>query len=235
MTRPSLRLVIKVLLVGSRPMSLAGLRALIDDENDMTVVGVREHMNAAAAPLDSSADIAVVDHTENDTAESLIQLGRGAGGAPQCVVLTASTDVAQLSEVFRLGARGLVFAHQSAGVLIDTIRRVHRGEICLDRSAATQLITDLLSSGNTKPRKKRPTLSSRNRRIVELVSRGLRNREIAKALRVSEATVRNQLTSIFKKVGVTGRLQLAIYASQEGLVKLQQPTKTTPKRNLRLV
>ncbi len=217
-------------------MSLAGLRALIDDEDNMRVVGERVYAkNGVAPPLDSTPDIAVIDHAENESAESLTDLGRDAGGAPQCIVVTACTDAALLSEVFRLGARGLVFAHQSAAVLIDTIRRVHCGEICLDRSAATQLITDLLASGTGKSRKKLPTLSSRDHRIVELVAHGLKNGEIAEALRVSEATIRNQLTSIFKKVGVTGRLQLVIHASQKGLVKLPQGAKPTAKRNLRLV
>ena len=83
---------IKVLLVGSRPMSLAGLRALIDDEDNMRVVGERAYAkNGVAPPLDSTPDIAVIDHAENESPESLTDLGRDAGGAPQCIVVTACT------------------------------------------------------------------------------------------------------------------------------------------------
>ncbi len=79
-------------------------------------------------------------------------------------------------------------------------------------------------------------MSPRDLQIVTWVSKGLNNGQVAKELCVSEATVRNRLTAIFKRLGVTGRLQLVVYACQKGLVKL--PLESTPrgaKRDLRLV
>ena len=213
---------INVLLVGSQPVSLAGLRALIDSEAGMEVVGQREHPNdALTSPMKTGPDVALIDHQDGDSVEPLAALARAGNDDTQCIVLTSSGDAELLSEAFRDGVRGLVFKSQAPQLLIAAIRRVHEGEIWLDRRATTQLITDLLRSANEKPRKRKPILSERDHRIIALVADGLKNFQIAEALRVSEATVRNRLTSIFKKLGVNGRLQLVVYAHQKGLVKMQ--------------
>ncbi len=215
--------IIRVLLVGSQPVSLAGLRALIDHEDGFAVVGQREHprdAHDALAPVPAPADVALIDHEARDSVEPLTTLAQGGTGHPPCVLLTNSTDSALLSDAFRVGARGLVFKHQSPSMLIDAIACVHAGEVWLDRSATTRLITDLLRPTNGTPGNKKPTLSKRDHRIIALVAEGQTNHQVADALCVSEATVRNQLTGIFKKLRLKGRMQLVVYACQKGLVKL---------------
>ncbi len=236
-TTPSLGPVIKVLLIGSQPVSLAGLRALIDNDSGMEVVGQREHPKDAAASASSETpDIALIDHAERDMVEPLTAMAKAADIDTRFLMVTSSTDTALLSNAFRLGARGLVSKHQAPEVLIDAIHKVHEGEIWLDRAATTQLITDLLRTSKTKPKERRASsLTLRGRRIVALVAQGLKNGQIAEELCVSEATIRNQLTSIFRKLGVTGRLQLVVYACQHGFVKPPETTQRTPGGKLRLV
>ena len=120
----------------------------------------------------------------------------------------------------------------------SAIHKVHAGEIWLERSSTTQLITDLLQAASSAdtPRKKTPLLDQRDRQIITLVSQGLKNHEIAEELCVSEATVRNRLTAIFKKLGVAGRLPLVVYAYHKGLVKMPLAARRREaKKNLRLV
>ena len=218
-------------------MSLAGLRALIDNHTGMEVVGQREHPQDAMPQV--APDVAVIDHWENDNdgVAPLIAMGRSAGHDTPCIVLTGSTDSELLSTVFRRGARGLVFKHQAPPVLIEAIQRVHEGDVYLDRAATTQLITALLRPPRETPAPQTPpTLNPRDHRIVTLVSHGLSNSEVASALCVSEATIRNRLTTIFQKVGATNRLQLVVQAHQTGLVTLPlEGAETATKSSLRLV
>ena len=238
MTAPARDPVIKVLLVGSQSVSLAGLRALINNESDMEVVGQREHpKDTAAAPPSEPPDVALVDYADQDTLAPLTAMATAAARETRVLMVTNSTDTALLSSVFRLGARGVVSKHQTPEVLIDAIHAVHAGEMWLDRPDTTRLITDLVRRSKTAPRARRATvLTGRDHRIIALLAEGRTNGQIAEALCVSEATVRNRLTVIFKTLGVTGRLQLVVYACQHGLAKMPQKARRRGARNtLRLV
>ena len=167
----------------------------------MAVVGQRGHPNdkTASRPV-GAPDVVVVDHGERDTVERLTALAKSADGGAPFIVLTSSTETTLLANVFRQGGRGLVSKHQAPKTLIHAIQKVHAGEIWLERGSTAQLITDLLAAPGLEgtPRKRKPLLSHRDLQIVTLVSQGLKNGQIAKEIRVSEATVRNRLTSVFK-------------------------------------
>ena len=107
-------------------------------------------------------------------------------------------------------------------VLLTAIRTVHDGQIWLDPSAITQLVTDLAATPQTTtPEARRAAaLTRRERQVVELVGEGLRNLQVADRLSISEVTVRNHLTSIFRKLHVANRFQLALYAFKYGLSAL---------------
>ena len=212
---------IRVLLVGTQLVSLAGLRALIDHEAGLAVVGQREHpTDTVAAPRSVTADVALIDHDAHDAMEPLTAMAQAGTGHPPMIVLTSATDASLPAQVFRAGARGLVFKHQSPDVLMDAIASVHAGEVWLDRSTTTRLVADLLGSGPGPPRATGRVLSARDHRIIALVADGQTNQQVAAALCVSDATIRNRLTAIFKTLRVTGRLQLVVYAVQQGLVTL---------------
>ena len=240
MVAPQPHSVTRVLLVGSQPVSLAGLRALIDNESRMEVVGQVEHSKDSIPPLPVHApDVTVIEHDEPDTFESVAALAKAVDSTARFIVLTSSTDTTFLANVFRQGGSGLVSKYETPRVLIRAIQRVHEGEMWLGQSSAAKLITDLLQTSQNKSRKKKPRFDHRDRQIIKLLARGLTNDEIAAEIYVSEATVRNQLSSIFKRAAVSGRLQLVVYACQQGLVKLplagsRKSAKST-KSTLRLV
>ena len=229
---------IRVLLIGNHPVSLAGLQSLLDRETDFQVIGQTElRPSSTVVQMARTANVAVVDHGEREAFEPLMQALRIDENRTPVVILSGSCDSALLASAFREGARGLVSKRLPPGGLIAAIRGVHAGELWLEPTQATELINEFLRCDEGQDDAKAgSSLSGRDYQIVALVAHGLSNREIAEDLRVSEATIRNQLTSIFKKFGVKGRLQLGVYAYQRGLAKtsLERPG-DVDKSKLRLV
>jgi two-component system, NarL family, nitrate/nitrite response regulator NarL len=123
--------------------------------------------------------------------------------------------------VFWSGARGLVRKNETPTLLLKAIRRVDAGEVWLDRFTMARLLSELSRGGGAgtsdAPRLGRLTL--RERQLITVVGQGFGNGEIAVRLRISEATVRNHLTSIFKKLELHSRFELVMYALRQGLIK----------------
>ena len=124
----------------------------------------------------------------------------------------------------RLGASGIVGKDQPADVLFKAIEKVHAGEVWVDRVLMATILGAMSSTGERRTADpeaaKIALLTARERQIIAVVGEGLKNKRIAERLRISEATVRHHLTSIFDKLGVSGRLELTVYAYQHGLSKL---------------
>lgn len=133
------------------------------------------------------------------------------GSRVAAVVLTASESQADYLQVVRLGARGLVLKGDDLERLFSAIRAVAAGELWFPPEIAQQVLTAM--AGETK---QQPTsiqrLSGRERQIAQLVAAGLRNRDIAEQLKISENTVKRHLQSIFDKTGARDRLELAVMA-----------------------
>ena len=110
-------------------------------------------------------------------------------------------------------------------LLLKAIRRVDAGEVWLDRFTMARLLSELSRGGGRgttdAPRVGRLTL--RERQLIAVVGQGFGNGEIAVRLRISEATVRNHLTSIFKKLELHSRFELVMYALRQGLIKVPIP------------
>jgi DNA-binding NarL/FixJ family response regulator len=117
------------------------------------------------------------------------------------------------------GARGLVLKDEPIAVLIKAIRRVERGELWFERQLLASVIIRRTRSRD-HPRQGASSLTEREREVVVLIGEGLRNEQIAARMGVAEKTVRNQLSSIFDKLGVNDRLGLVIYAYRHGLAPL---------------
>jgi DNA-binding NarL/FixJ family response regulator len=146
--------------------------------------------------------------------------------APRCavLVLTAlSQPDSQRAAVLR-GARGVVAKEAAAEVLVKAIQKVHAGEIWLERAQLEKLLTDVVdgTQGRDEEGQRIATLTAREREVIRLVGQGLRNEEIAKRLALREKTVRNHLTSVYDKLGVHDRLELAIYAHRRRLASLDE-------------
>src|SRR5258708_10688557 len=112
----------------------------------------------------------------------------------------------------------LQFSQIPADLLVKSIHRVHAGEIWLDNRMTAEVMKAFSKSSESGPRREKPLLSDREKEIVQLVAQGFRNKEIGEKLFISEQTVKNHLHNIFDKLGVSDRLELALYAIHHRLI-----------------
>jgi Response regulator containing a CheY-like receiver domain and an HTH DNA-binding domain len=133
------------------------------------------------------------------------------------VVLTASESDTDYAQVVRLGARGLVMKGDGPQRLFEAIRMVAAGELAFSEELAQQVVSSLASDSRTQAPHQASLhrLSDRERQIAYSVARGMKNRDIAHQLSISENTVKRHLQSIFGKTGARDRLELAVLALNE--------------------
>jgi DNA-binding NarL/FixJ family response regulator len=209
---------ISVLLADAPSVFQDGLRAVLSTQPDLSVVA--ESPNCLSM-LDLAAryrpDIILFEPEGCDTAFSILR-GLQASHLPcRVILLTATEDAYLLSQCVRFGVAGIVPKKSPTELLLKSIRKVNAGELWLDRVMTADLVRQLgerpIPAPRNLPHRDTPVaLSRREREVTALVSRGFRNREIADKLFISEQTVKNHMHNIFEKVGVTDRLELALYA-----------------------
>lgn len=144
------------------------------------------------------------------TGMDVIRTLNSAGSKVKIVVLTAGIDDSSLLEARELGVRGLVLKSSDPAYLLDCLERVKSGGAWIDPELQGRI--DELSG--TLAASPRPSLAPRERQLIRFVSKGLRNREIAKELGVTEGTVKVYLHAVFEKLGVSSRTELAVRADE---------------------
>ena len=144
--------------------------------------------------------------------------------------LTASNDKTVYQKCVRLGINGLILKEKSADVLFKAIEKVYNGEFWFDRSTMGQTIRQLINEKQMLDENPKisahDALTEREKQVVNLICKGLKNKEIADKLFITETTVRHHLTSIFEKLALTSRLELVIYAFKHNLVKIPTVSET---------
>jgi two-component system, NarL family, nitrate/nitrite response regulator NarL len=134
----------------------------------------------------------------------------------------ASLDFHELA--LRNGARGLLLKHCAPSLIEKTVRRVSRGDLCFDRALTDRMLSTLVRRKPAQPPPevaKISSLTGRESQVVSRVCEGMRNKEIASQLYISDATVAHHLTSIYRKLGLTDRTELLLYAHQNGIPLLR--------------
>ncbi|HET7696710.1 MAG TPA: response regulator transcription factor [Vicinamibacterales bacterium] len=210
---------IRVILVDDHPIVLQGLEHLFLRHDDFEVVAAcgcaEDALQAAAA---RAPDVVVTD-LRMPQSSGLDLLGALRRDYPACrvVLLTAAISDAQVVEAIKLGATGLVMKDAAPQQLIDCVRRVHRGEECLASETVSRALKSVLERETVRGALSR-TLTAREIEIIRMVAQGLKNRAVGERLAITEATVKVHLHNIYEKVGVTGRVELLLFAQQKGLV-----------------
>jgi DNA-binding NarL/FixJ family response regulator len=214
---------LRVFLVDDHPVVREGLRMLLSTSNDLQVVGgassVQEALSALAlAPVD--VVLLDLDLGGEDGLELLPGLAAMAPEA-RVLVLTGIRDRERHRAVLSAGAHGVVLKDKPPEMLLKAIRKVHAGELWFDRATMEGAVQKAISQERLRApeRQKISSLTLREKEIVALIGEGLRNTDIALRLGIGEKTVRNHLTIIFDKLGVSDRLELAVYAYRQGLVQ----------------
>ncbi|MGA8875794.1 MAG: response regulator transcription factor [Candidatus Korobacteraceae bacterium] len=182
----------------------------------LRVTAVCGDTKACADVVVSDIDVAVITATADDIAlkGKLVRKLRHSNPSLRCILLLDQCSREQVVEAFRSGAMGVCGRDESCEVLCKCIDRVYRGQVWAN-SEQLHYILETLSTGHsgrlTDVRGK-VLLTPRQEEIVYLVVEGLRNREIAQRLNISEHTIRNYLFRIFEKLGVSSRTELILYA-----------------------
>jgi DNA-binding NarL/FixJ family response regulator len=204
---------IRVAIADDHPIFRDGVRKLLESEEDIVVVGeVSSGAECPAMLAKLKPDILLLDLRMPDKDGLTLLEEMNFDTLPtRVVVLTATEDDRDVVRAMRLGARGVVLKQSASDLLIKSIRKVAGGEIWLDKRMTAEVMKAFSKSTETGRREK-PLLSDREKEIVQLVAQGFRNREIGEKLFISEQTVKNHLHNIFDKLGVSDRLELALYA-----------------------
>jgi two-component system nitrate/nitrite response regulator NarL len=219
--RPS----IKVLIADDHAFFRDGLRKLLEDAADISVVGEASNGNQCIKMLDKfKPDILLLDlrMPEKDGLAVLTEVNFESLST-RVIVLTAAEGDRDVVRAMRLGARGVVLKQSASDLLLKSIRQVHDGEIWLDNRMTAEVIYAFKKSAESGQRREKPLLSDREKEVVQLVAQGFHNREIGEKLFISEQTVKNHLHNIFDKLGVSDRLELALYAIHHKLVDQALP------------
>lgn len=207
---PGLRLV----LVDDHPVVRAGLRALVESQVDLDVVG--EARDAAGAED-------VVRRTRPEVVLVDLNLGEGPGGAavtallrglpqpPQVLILTTYVTETDIRTALDAGASGYLLKDAPPEELFRGIRAVARGETVLASEVAALLVRRVNSP--------EPALTEREVQILGLLADGLANKEMARRLLVSEATVKSHLAHIYTKLAVEGRAGAVAKAIEQRIIR----------------
>lgn len=216
---------IRVFVVDDHRAMLWGLERLIESAAPLLqLVGTAANRDELMARLhEARPDVVLLDLDlgGDDASEALPDLLRESEA--QILVFTGSRDPGVHQRVMMHGARGVVQKEEGADVVIAAIEKVHAGEIWLDRSTMGKVFGALAGGGERAPRDpetaKIAGLTVRERQIIAaaIQNKGAGNKTIADRLYISEHTLRNHLSVIYRKLGIRGRLELFIYAGKHGL------------------
>jgi DNA-binding NarL/FixJ family response regulator len=212
---------IRVAIADPHALYRDGLRKLLSSESDLLVVTEASSPKLLLSSLATAQPDVVLISTplEREPGPDVFSVLQASFPEVKVIVLSTATDQDEFVRNVRLGARGIVQKSTSGSMLIKAIRKVQDGEFWLDRSTTAEVVRHFTErrpeqvAEPARPAEGRlPALSRREREIVNLVTHGLRNKELAERLSISEQTVKNHMHNIFDKLGVSDRLELALYA-----------------------
>jgi two-component system nitrate/nitrite response regulator NarL len=205
---------IRILIADDHPIFRDGLRKLLTSDDNITIVGEASNGQEAIQLLSKlKPDILLLDlrMPDKDGIQVLEEVNFETLPT-RVIILTATEDDRDVIRAMRMGARGVVLKQSATDLLVKSIHKVYAGEIWLDQRMTSEVMKAFAKSSEGGPRREKPLLSDREKEIVQLVAQGFRNKEIGEKLFISEQTVKNHLHNIFDKLGVSDRLELALYA-----------------------
>ncbi len=212
---------IRILIADDHTLVRAGLRALLDSEPGMEVVGeAADGIDAVERAGALTPDVILLDLVmpRKDGIEAITEICQADPNA-RILVLTSYTDDDKVFPAIKAGALGYLLKDSEPHELLQAIRSVYAGEPSLAPTIARKLMRELQQPPNLPPAEQ--PLSEREVQVLRLVAQGLSNKEIADRLVVSERTVRAHVSNILNKLHLANRTQAALYAIREGL---SQPT-----------
>lgn len=211
---------IQVVIADNQPLALTGLRSAVADHPDIQVLAEcqnREHLSDALRRFTPDVLLVSTDilQEELDGLERLVTEMDGTN----IIVLTSRKDPDFLEEALRCGAKGVIQREWPIRHIPVAIRKVTKGGVWLERTAAERVLENLITSRNAEDpdARKIASLTAREREVINLICQGHKNKTLSSTLHISEATVSHHLTSIYRKLEVEDRTSLVIYSMRHNL------------------
>jgi DNA-binding NarL/FixJ family response regulator len=213
--------VIRVALADDQTLVRQGIRSLLELTADIRVAAEASDGEEALATLSSTAvDVALLDvRMPKKTGLEVLAALAKKPARPPCILLTTFDDDAVALEGIKLGARGFLLKDVSLDQLADAIRTVAAGGTLINPAVTERVLRGLARLATSVPAASAPeALTRRELEVLRLIASGASNKEIADALGTAEATVKNQASSIFAKLGVRDRTRAVLRAIELGVL-----------------
>src|SRR5579862_1555867 len=214
---------VRLVIADDHPIFRDGLRRLLEAEADFKVLGeASDGAEAVKLARSMKPDILLLDLAmpKHPGLEALRDLSTGSATPVRVILLTAAAEKSQIVEALQLGARGVVLKDSATQLLLKAIHTVMSGEYWVGRESVSNLVQylrTLVQSSSDEARQRKFGLTPRELEIVAAVVAGYSNKEIAEYFKISEDTVKHHLSNIFDKLGVSTRLELALFAVNQAL------------------
>lgn len=214
----------RVLIADDDPIVRQAVQSVLDVSGNFEVVGEAEDGKMAVELVQqTSPDILLLDLLmPNLPGLDALRAITTVGAEVRTVLLCSAIDARQVLHALQLGARGVVLKKRVAE-LLTALDAVMRGQYWIESRSVSNVvqIVQQLSAANPQPAQSqnRFGLTSRETEIISFITQGFMNRDIASSLAITEETVKRHLTNIFNKVGMSNRLELALFAIEHGLVQ----------------
>jgi two-component system, NarL family, response regulator len=203
---------IRILLVDDHPVVRAGLTSMLSTIPGLDVCGAASSGEEALQMVDSEKpDVLLLDlRMPGMTGIELLKAIRAKTSPPKTLVLTSYESDEEIYRAIEAGAQGYLLKSTPQAEIVAAIQTVHSGRHHIPPRIAARLAERMVRSA----------LTQRELEILEMVVRGLTNKQIGHALQISENTARNHINSIIRKLDVSGRTEAATAAIQQGLVRM---------------
>ena len=217
------RMPVQILIADDDPIVRQVVRALIGQNAGCAVLGEAEDGKQACAMVaQQPPDILLLDLLMPNLPglETLRRLTAREAGV-HTILLCSAISSRQVLEALQMGARGVVLKHNIAE-LLPASEAVMAGKYWIQGKSVSnvvQVVSDLMQAGTESAGANRFRLTARELEIVAYITQGYTNRDLARALRISEETVKRHLTNIYNKVGMSNRLELALFAIEHGVAR----------------
>jgi DNA-binding NarL/FixJ family response regulator len=205
---------VRVFLLDDHEIVRRGVRELLEAEDDLEVVGEAETADRAIARVGATRpDVAVLDvRLPDGSGVEVCREIRSRHPEVACIMLTSFADDEAVYAAILAGASGYVLKQVRGGELIDGIRRVAAGDSLLDPSVTSRVLERLRTQQAEDD--ELSALTDQERRILDLIAEGMTNRQIGEQLFLAEKTVKNYVSNVLSKLGMSRRTEAAAYAAR---------------------
>jgi DNA-binding NarL/FixJ family response regulator len=214
---------IRVFLLDDHEVVRRGVRDLLEAEDDIEIVGEAGTAEEAVGRIPAtSPDVAVLDvRLPDGSGVEVCRDVRSHRPELACIMLTSFADDEALFEAIMAGASGYVLKQVRGSELIDAVRRVASGESLLDPKVTAKVL-ERLRRGPKEDERLRD-LTDQEHKILDLLADGMTNRQIAEEMFLAEKTVKNYVSNLLSKMGMSRRTEAAVYAARLAERKHPQP------------